>query len=87
MDEGLHKAHAMGASPVPPRRVIDDVGHVIGDHKAVETDCLERLYYLEGIDLAAVDEGLVEVLDRSDDVAEVDVDDFLLARRSGGRRG
>ena len=55
------------------------MGYVIGDHKAVETDCLERLYDLEGIDLAAVDEGLVEVLDRPDDVAEVDVDDFLLA--------
>ena len=55
------------------------MGHVIGDHKAVETDRLERLDDLECIYLTAVDEGLVEVLHRPNDIAEVDVDDFLLA--------
>ncbi len=69
----------MGAPTVAPRRVPHDTRYVVGDHETVEADFLEDLHDLEGVHLAAVDKGFVEVVDWADDIAEVDIDDFALA--------
>ena len=81
LDQGLHKADAVGAATMPPGRISGHMGDVVGNHKALKTDAAQGFDDFKSVDLAAVDKGLVKVFHRSNNVAEVDVDNLIASAK------
>src|SRR5207302_3111010 len=59
--------------------VAGDRRHVIGHHHPVESDFLVHPHRLQHVDVAVVDERLLEIQEAAADVAEVDVEDLPAA--------
>ena len=76
-----HIADSIGASAVPPCRIIDHRRDVVGDHESGKPNLLQRLHHIERIDVPLVDEAFVEAGHRALDVAKVDVDDAAAAAK------